>query len=231
MNKKVVLITDAVTEIGKSIVDLFASKNYNIVICYNNNRKEANCLKKCIKNNYKIEVQTIKLDVSSSKKVKQAISRVIKKFGRIDVLINNSGISYEKDFNKLTIDEYESIFKLMIGGSIIISKEVSKHMKKDSAIVNISSTADNTNDNSSSASCFLDYNISKLGLQSITRDLAFELRPNIRVNAVAIKLDKSIKSKRKTQKKEAKLNNIAKTIYYLSNDDSKNINGEIATIN
>lgn len=223
MNKKVVLITDVVTEIGKSIVSFFASKDYNIVICYNNDRKKANEFKKYIKNNYKIEVQTIKLDVSSTGKVKQAISRIIKKFNRVDVLINNSGILYEKDFDKLTIDEYEDVFKLIIGGSIIISKEVSKHMKKGSTIVNISSTTD--------TSCFLDYNISKLGLQSLTRDLAFELRPNIRVNAVAIKLDKSIKSKRKTQKKEAKLNNIAKTIYYLSNDDSKNINGEIATIN
>ena len=95
-------------------------------------------------------------------------------------------------------------------------------MKKGSPIVNVSLTTitDDT-----------DYNISKLGLQSLTRDLAFELRPIIRVNAVAIKLDKSLKSKRKTIKKQEKLNTISKTIYYLSSKDSLNINGEIATIN
>ena len=220
MNKKVVLITDGTEEIGNEVGVLFASKGYNIVICYNENRKKAYELRKYIKNN--VETQVIKTDTASVKNVKKTITMVIKKFGRIDTIINNSGIVYDKDFSKITIEEFEETFKLNIGGSFIISKEASKHMKKGSTIVNVSLTTitDDT-----------DYNISKLGLQSLTRDLAFELRPIIRVNAVAIKLDKSLKSKRKTIKKQEKLNTISKTIYYLSSKDSLNINGEIATIN
>lgn len=222
MNKKVVLITDGTEEIGNEVGVLFASKGYNIVLCYNENRKKAYELRKYIKNNYNVETQVIKTDTASVKNVKKTITMVIKKFGRIDTIINNSGIVYDKDFNKITIEEFEETFKLNIGGSFIISKEASKHMKKGSTIVNVSLTTitDDT-----------DYNISKLGLQSLTRDLAFELRPIIRVNAVAIKLDKSLKSKRKTIKKQEKLNTISKTIYYLSSKDSLNINGEIATIN
>ena len=213
MNKKVVLITDGTEEIGNEVGVLFASKGYNIVICYNENRKKAYELRKYIKNNYNVETQVIKTDTASVKNVKKTITMVIKKFGRIDTIINNSGIVYDKDFNKITIEEFEETFKLNIGGSFIISKEASKHMKKGSTIVNVSLTTitDDT-----------DYNISKLGLQSLTRDLAFELRPII---------DKSLKSKRKTIKKQEKLNTISKTIYYLSSKDSLNINGEIATIN
>lgn len=222
MNKKVVLITDGTEEIGNEVGVLFASKGYNIVICYNENRKKAYELRKYIKNNYNVETQVIKTDTASVKNVKKTITMVIKKFGRIDTIINNSGIVYDKDFSKITIEEFEETFKLNIGGSFIISKETSKHMKKGSTIVNVSLTT--ITDDS-------DYNISKLGLQSLTRDLAFELRPIIRVNAVAIKLDKSLKSKRKTIKKQEKLNTISKTIYYLSSKDSLNINGEIATIN
>ena len=53
MNKKVVLITDGTEEIGNEVGVLFASKGYNIVICYNENRKKAYELRKYIKNNYK----------------------------------------------------------------------------------------------------------------------------------------------------------------------------------
>lgn len=222
MNKKVVLITDATEEIGNEVALLFASKGYNVVICYNENRKKAYELRKCIKNNYNVETQVIKSSIASTQNAKKTITSVIKKFNRIDTVINNSGIIYDKDFNKITIEEFEKTFKLNIGGSFIISKEASKYMKKGSTIVNISLTTI-TDDNN--------YNISKLGLQSLTRDLAFELRPNIRVNAVAVKLDKSLKSKKKTIKKQEKLNTISKTIYYLSSKESISINGEIATIN
>ena len=114
MNKKVVLITDGTEEIGNEVGVLFASKGYNIVICYNENRKKAYELRKYIKNNYNVETQVIKTDTASVKNVKKTITMVIKKFGRIDTIINNSGIVYDKDFSKITIEEFEETFKLNI---------------------------------------------------------------------------------------------------------------------
>ena len=82
MNKKVVLITDGTEEIGNEVGVLFASKGYNIVLCYNENRKKAYELRKYIKNNYNVETQVIKIDTASVKNVKKTITMVIKKFGR-----------------------------------------------------------------------------------------------------------------------------------------------------
>lgn len=110
------------------------------------------------------------------------ISKVIEEFGRIDVLVNNAGIVFDRSFDEITIEEFEKTLKVNVIGAFIVSREVSKYMKMGSTIVNVSST---NGTKTISLEC-LDYNISKVGLQSLTRDLAFQLKPNIRVNAVAI---------------------------------------------
>ena len=110
------------------------------------------------------------------------IDYVIKEFGRIDALVNNAGIVYDRDFDEITVDEFKRTLEVNVLGAFIVSREVSKYMKKGSAIVNVSST---NGTKTISPEC-LDYNISKVGLQSLTRDLAFQFKPNIRVNAIPI---------------------------------------------
>ncbi len=78
--------------------------------------------------------------------------------------------------------EFENTIKVNVMGAFIVSREASRYMNKGEAIINISST----NGTKVVAPESIDYNISKVGLQSLTRDLAYQLKPNIRVNAVAI---------------------------------------------
>ena len=78
--------------------------------------------------------------------------------------------------------EFENTIKVNVMGAFIVSGEASRYMNKGEAIINISST----NGTKVVAPESIDYNISKVGLQSLTRDLAYQLKPNIRVNAVAI---------------------------------------------
>ena len=166
------------------------------------------------------------------------IDYVIKEFGRIDALVNNAGIVYDRDFDEITVDEFKRTLEVNVLGAFIVSREVSKYMKKGSAIVNVSST---NGTKTISPEC-LDYNISKVGLQSLTRDLAFQFKPNIRVNAIAIgwaDTDMNIdlpqdyvddETSKINLERFADPREIAKTIYFLASDNSSYINSEVLVI-
>lgn len=180
----------------------------------------------------------IKADVSNENEVKNMVAEIIREFNSIDVLINNAGIAYDRTFDEIKIEEFEETLKVNVIGAFIIAREVSKYMKKGSSIVNISST---NGTKTISPEC-LDYNISKIGLQSLTRDLAFQFKPNIRVNAIAIgwadtdmnkDLPKDYIEEEKSKiyiERFADPSEIAKTIYFLASDESSYINGEIVNI-
>ena len=188
--------------------------------------------------NYKIKALTIKADVSQQEQVKEMVLSIIKEFGKIDVLVNNAGIVYDRSFEDITIEEFEKTLKVNVIGAFIVAREVAKHMKKGSAIINVSST---NGTKTISPEC-LDYNISKVGLQSLTRDLAYQFKPNIRVNAIAIgwadtDMNKDLpqeyieeETKKIYLERFADPSEIAKTICFLASDEASYINGEIVTI-
>lgn len=235
---KVVLVTGSSRGIGKATIIEFASKGYNVVINYNNSKLEAEKLKKYVEEKYNIRAIIIKADVSNETEVKNMIATIISEFSRIDVLVNNAGIVYDRNFDEITIDEFKRTLEVNVLGAFIVAREVSKYMKKGSSIVNVSST---NGTKTISPEC-LDYNISKIGLQSLTRDLAFQFKPNIRVNAIAIgwadtDMNKDLPKdyiKDETSKiyveRFADPSEIAKTIYFLACDESSYINSEIVNI-
>ena len=234
---KVVLVTGSSRGIGKATIIEFASKGYNVVINYINNNYDALELQKYVEEKYNIKALAIKCDVSNEQEVKEMIKQIINEFGKIDVLVNNAGIVYDRSFEEITIEEFEKTLKVNVIGAFIVAREVSKYMKNGS-IVNVSST---NGTKTISPEC-LDYNISKIGLQSLTRDLAFQFKPNIRVNAIAIgwadtDMNKDLPKdyiEEETSKiyleRFANTSEIAKTIYFLSSDESSYINGEILNI-
>lgn len=237
MDNKVVLVTGSSRGIGKATIIEFAKKGYNVVINYFKNDKEAEALKEDVERNYKVKSLTIKADVSNEYEVKNMVEQIISEFGHIDVLVNNAGVVYDRSFEEITIDEFKRTLEVNVIGAFITSREVSKHMKKGT-IVNVSSTSGTKVISPEN----LDYNISKVGLQSLTRDLAFEFKPNIRVNAIAIGWADTDMNKDLSQdyiddetskiylERFADPSEIAKTIYFLANDESSYINGEILTI-
>lgn len=236
-NEKVVLVTGSSRGIGKATIIEFAKQGYNVVINYYENNNEAEVLKEKVEKDYKVKALVIKADVSNEKEVKNMIEQIINEFGHIDVLVNNAGIVYDRNFEEITIEEFKRTLEVNVIGAFITSREVSKYMKKGT-IVNVSST---NGTKTISPEC-LDYNISKVGLQSLTRDLAFQFKPNIRVNAVAIGWADTDMNKDLPQdyiddetskiylERFAQPSEIAKTIYFLASDESSYINGEIVTI-
>ncbi len=141
-------------------------------------------------------------------------------------------------FIKQQYSEFENTIRVNILGAFIVSREVSKYMGKGSSIINVSST----NGTKVIAPESIDYNISKVGLQSLTRDLAFQFKPDIRVNAIAIgwadtDMNKDLPKEYIAEENEkiflnrfATPSEIANTIYFLSSEEASYINGEILTI-
>ena len=235
---KVVLVTGSSNGIGKATIIKFASMGYNVVINYLTHEKEAMELKKLVEEKYNIKALVIKADVSNEEEVKNMISAIKQNFNKIDVLVNNAGIVYDRAFEDIKISEFERTLKVNIIGAFIVVKETYKIMPKGSSIINVSST---NGTKTISPEC-LDYNISKIGLQSLTRDSAYQFKPNIRVNAIAIgwadtDMNKDLPIdyvKEETEKiyleRFAKPEEIANTIYFLASEDASYINGEIVNI-
>lgn len=238
MENKVVLVTGSARGIGKATIIEFASKGYNVVINYIKNKDKAIELKDYVESEFNVKALVEAADISNESDVKNMIASIIKEFGRLDVLINNAGIAYDRNFDEITVDEFKRTLEVNVLGAFIVSREAAKYMKKDSAIVNVSST---NGTKAISPEC-LDYNISKVGLQSLTRDLSFQFKPNIRVNAIAIGWTNTDMNKDlpqdyiddETEKiylgRFADPQEIAKTIYFLASEDSSYINGEILTV-
>lgn len=236
--RKIVLVTGGARGIGKACVLEFAKNGYDVVINYFRSETEAEELKAFVENKYGVGVLTVKADVSKENEVKEMIDKTISTFGRIDTLVNNAGIVFDRDFENIKVSEFEQTLKTNVIGAFIVTKEAYQYMKKGSSIVNVSST---NGTKTISPEC-LDYNVSKVGLQSLTRDLAFQFKPNIRVNAVAIgwadtDMNKDLPEdyiQDETNKiyleRFADPSEIAKTIYFLSSENSSYVNGEILNI-
>lgn len=236
---KVALITGASRGIGKATAIRFAKAGYNVVINYHQaNPQIVQQLAQEIAQGYQTQTLAVQADVSDESSVKRMVAQAIKKFGRIDVLVNNAGIVYDRDFGDITVEEFMQTLRVNVLGSFIVSREAAKHMLEGSAIVNVSSI---NGTKTISPEC-LDYNISKVGLQSLTRDLAFQFKPNIRVNAVAIgwadtDMNKDLpadyvkaENNRIFLRRFARPEEVANAIFFLASHEASYINGEILTI-
>ena len=182
MQDKVIIVTGGSRGIGASIVKTLARKGYNIILNYNKAEKIAEQIKKELEKE-KITIYTYKADVSNREEARGLIEFAIEKFKKIDVLINNAGISQMKLFTDITDTEWNDMLNINLNSAFYCTQEATKHMliNKEGCIINISSIWGITG-----ASCEVHYSTAKAALNGFTKALAKELGPsNIRVNAIA----------------------------------------------
>jgi 3-oxoacyl-[acyl-carrier protein] reductase len=121
-------------------------------------------------------------DVSDASSVDAAVSRVVDELGKIDVLVNNAGVTRDNLLFKMTEDDWDTVMNVHLRGSFLMSRAVQRHMvaAKFGKIVNLSSVSALGNRGQAN------YSAAKMGLQGFTRTLALELGPfGINVNAIA----------------------------------------------
>ena len=240
MNRKTVLVTGSSRGIGRSTIMLFAQNNYDVVINYVNDYESALSLKNEVETKYGVDALCIKADVSEEVEVSNMVDEIISKFGHIDCLVNNAGIAIDTTFEDKIVENFRRTINTNLIGTFLVSKYVGREMlkNKSGSIINVSST--NGIDTVYPES--LDYDASKAGVISLTKNLAIQYAPYIRVNSVAPgwvmtdmnkELDSDfIKSEEEKilLKKFAKPEDIAKVIYFLASDDACYINSEIIRV-
>lgn len=182
MNKKTILITGSSRGIGRQIALTLAKEGHIIIANYNKSEEQAKNLKQeALDNNFQIDIY--QADVSSRNEVKKMIAFAINKYKKIDVLINNAGVSSFNLFTNITDNEWNHIINTNLYSAFCVTQEVLPYMihEKNGCIVNISSIWGLVG-----SSCESLYAISKAGLDAMTKSLSKELGPsNIRVNSIA----------------------------------------------
>ncbi len=239
MNKlsgKVALITGASRGIGRAIAIELAKQGASVVINYSTDddggEKTLEEIKKV--NGYGI---IVKGNISSYKNCKMIVNEVIDVMGKIDILINNAGISRIGLFMDSTEEEISEIVNTNLLGAMYLTKHVLKYMisRKQGNIINISSIWGETG-----ASCEVLYSTTKGGVNLFTKALAKEIAPsNIRVNAIspgviATKMNSFLgDEEKKSLEEEIPLgrfgdpSEIGKLAVFLSSEDSSYITGQI----
>lgn len=180
--EKVVIITGASRGIGREIAKRLAKKGLKVIANYNKSEKKAEKLKFEL-GQEKISIDIVKADVSKREDVKKLVKYTLDKYNKIDVLINNAGISEYKLFTEETDKDWNKIINTNLYSAFAMSQEVIPNMvhNKSGLIINISSAWGVVG-----GSLEVVYSISKAGMDGMTKALAKELGPsNIRVNSIA----------------------------------------------
>ena len=176
--EKVILITGASRGIGREIAEKLAQKGYQVIANYNKSEEKAQELKKEYSN-----IDIYKADVSKRQEVQGMVKYIIDKYKKIDVLINNAGISISGLFTEATDEEWNKIINNNLYSVFCTTQEVLSNMimRKKGCIINISSIWGLVG-----SSCETIYSVAKAGVDGMTKSLAKELGPsNIRVNSIA----------------------------------------------
>jgi len=178
--KKTALITGASGGLGLALANIM-SNDYNLVLTYNTNEKTLKDLEEKLKDVTKIKI--IKCDLTNEEDIKNLVEESINEFSKIDVLINNAATCYDEPVELKTKETFMKVLDINLVAPFLLSKYVSKHMleQKQGKIINISST--NGIDTNYPES--VDYDASKAGLISLTKNLAKHYAPYITVNAIA----------------------------------------------
>ena len=236
---KVAMITGATRGIGKQIALTLANEGYNIVLNYRTENDELFQAKNEIESK-NVNCLTVQGDVTNFEDCKQMIERAINEFGKIDVLINNAGITKDMLLARMKEEDFKQVIDVNLVGTFNMTKNVISYMMKArsgriiniSSVVGIAGNAGQTN-----------YSASKAGIIGFTKSLAKEVASrNILVNAVAPgfietnmtdvlkqevkdEIAKNIPLKRMGTPKD-----VANVVMFLASEDSSYITGQVISV-
>lgn len=223
-SNKVVLITGAAHRIGATTARLLHQNGMNIVLHYRGSREQAQAVQKELNDERENSVILIQADLHITNGLPTLIEESVKAWGRLDVLINNASSFYPSPVGKATEEQWDDLIGSNLKAPFFLSQAAAPHLKKhNGCIINIVDIHAER-----PLKTFPIYSMAKAGLVMMTKSLACELGPDIRVNAVAPgailwpeNLDEVAKQRivsRTFLKRQGEPNDISKTILYLIKD-------------
>ena len=236
---KCALITGATRGIGKQIAITLAKQGYNIALNYRKENEELENTKKEIEK-IGVQVLAVKGDVANFENCENFVKQVIERFGQIDVLVNNAGITKDMLLMRMKKEDFEQEINTNLVGTFNVTKNVVPYMMKArsgriiniSSVVGISGNAGQTN-----------YSASKAGIIGFTKSLAKEIASrNILVNAVApgfieTNMTDVLKDDVKQEivkniplKRMGTTQDVANVVKFLASDDSSYITGQVINV-
>jgi glucose 1-dehydrogenase len=210
---KIAVVTGSSKGIGRAIALTFArSSGYSGIVVNGRKKEEVEKVVEEIKEiGNRCNSIAVVADVSNENDCIRIIDETIKRYGRIDVLVNNAGVQHEMPFADTTVEEWYKIIAVDLTGAFVCSREAVKYMQnqnpKGGCIINISSVHQTI-----PKPFYVPYATSKAGIEMMTKTMALELAlDNIRANVVApgaIATDMNIELEEDKQKQEQVLHRI-----------------------
>jgi len=180
-NKKIALVTGGSKRIGASICEELHKTNINVMIHYKNSKEDALHLKDKLNKIRSNTTDIVQGDLCKIESYEKIISNVIKRFGQLDYLVNNASSYFPTQIDNLNEDDWNDLISTNLKASLFLCQAAAKFLKeKKGSIVNITDANENNPKKN-----YIIYNLAKSGLVSLTRSLAVDLAPHVRVNAVA----------------------------------------------
>lgn len=179
--RKTVLVTGSSSGIGKEIARILA-KDYDVILHYNSNENSTRLLKEELDKEYNRDYLMVKCDLSKKEEIDNMLDIIYTKYNNIDILINNAGIAIDTLFEDKTKDNFMKTLDINLVAPFLLCKKIGPKMvdNKHGVIINISST--NGIDTPYIES--IDYDASKAGLISLSKNLANYFAPYVRVNTI-----------------------------------------------
>jgi len=176
LKDKRILITGGASGIGAATVERFLDEGSTVIVL---DRDAEACEK--IKQEKPALFNTIVADVSDDKDVAKAFKKIDEWWQGLDILINNAGISVRKPFIDITPEQWRNVININLNGMFYMAQQAAKRMLEGNggAIVNMGST-----NGIMGFHYYADYNASKAGVIELTKTMALELAPKVRVNTV-----------------------------------------------
>lgn len=231
---KNVLITGGSRGIGKKCVYEFIKNGYRVFLNYNNSKNEAEKIAE------KTGAVIVKADVSNANEVKKMANYIHENYGKIDIIVNNAGISQIKLFTDISENDWDNMFDVNIKSMFLVTKAFVNDMisKQYGKIINISSMWGVTG-----GSCEVHYSASKAAVIGFTKALAKELGPSkICVNCIAPGVIETEMNSHLSEEDMKEICNetpierigkpeeVAKSVMFLASDNADFITGQVINV-
>ena len=239
MERRVALITGGAKGIGKAIAKKFAKNGYDLILNYVSDKTDLEGIQNEFKE-YGVEVLLEKANVSNYEQCENMVKAAIEKFGRIDTLINNAGVTKDNLLMRMKEEDFDKVISINLKGTFNMTKLVTPYMmkKREGRIVSISSVVGVVGNAGQS-----NYAASKAGIIGFTKSVAKELASrNILANCVApgfiatdmtSVLSDKVKESINAQiplKRMGTADEIANAVYFLGGEENTYITGQTLNI-